>query len=154
MSMALMLTLHILAVIIWVGGMFFAHMALRPAVNELLEPPQRLPLMLKVLDGFFPWVWASVVLILGSGYWVMFSVYYAGGIPLSQWFMAALGTLMAVIFVFIYMVPYRRMAAALAVPELPKAGAAMALIRRLIGVNLVLGLLVTVVVVFGKYSGF
>ncbi len=151
--MTLALILHLLAVIVWVGGMFFAHMALRPAVNALLEPPQRLPLMLKVFDGFFPWVWASVALILGSGYWMMFSI-HGGGILLSQWVMAVLGTLMAAIFVFIYGVPYRRMAAALERAELPKAGASMALIRRLIGTNLILGLLVTVVAVIGKYSGF
>jgi uncharacterized membrane protein len=46
------------------------------------------------------------------------------------------------------------MAAALARKELPQAGAAMALIRRLIGTNLILGLLVTVIAVMGKYSGF
>ncbi len=151
--MSLAITLHILAAIIWVGGMFFAHMALRPAVNELLQPPQRLPLMLKVLDGFFPWVWGSVILILISGYWIMLSV-YSSGIPLSQWSMAILGTIMAAIFVFIYISPYRRMAVALQRTELPKAGVAMALIRRLIGTNLILGLLVTVVAVAGKYSGF
>lgn len=152
MTMSLALTLHILAAIIWVGGMFFAHMALRPAVSELLEPPQRLPLMLKVFDGFFPWVWGCVILILISGYWVMWSV-TAGGIPLSQWFMAVIGTLMAAIFVYIYFLPYRRMAAALTLTKLPKAGAEMMLIRRLIGTNLLLGLLVTVIAVFGKYSG-
>ncbi len=150
---SLALTLHILAAIIWVGGMFFAHMALRPAVNQLLEPPQRLPLMLKVLDGFFPWVWGSVFLILISGYWLMLSG-FAGEISLSQWIMAVTGTVMAAIFVFIYVVPYRRMTAALQHNELPKAGAAMALIRRLIGTNLILGMLITVVAVYGKYSGF
>ncbi len=153
MSMALALTLHILAVIIWVGGMFFAHMALRPAVNALLEPPQRLPLMLRVLDAFFPWVWISVILILASGYWALLTLYPAE-IPLSRWFMTLLGTLMALIFLFIYMVPYRRMKAALQAAELPKAGAAMAVIRRLIGANLLLGLLVAVVAVAGKYGGF
>jgi uncharacterized membrane protein len=153
MMMSLALTLHILAAIIWVGGMFFAHMALRPAVNELLEPPQRLPLMLKVLDGFFPWVWASVILILISGYWAL-SVGFVSGIALSQWVMAVLGTAMATIFVFIYLNPYRHMTAALQRNELPKAGIAMALIRRLIGTNLILGLITTIVAVYGKYGGF
>ncbi len=153
MSIALAQTLHVLAAVIWVGGMFFAHMALRPAVNELLDPPQRLPLMLKVLDGFFPWVWVSVILIIGSGYWFILSA-YAGNVPFSQWVMAVIGTLMAAIFVYIYSVPYRRMAGALSAAELPKAGAAMAMIRRLIGLNLLLGLFVILVAVAGKYSGF
>ena len=151
--LSLALTLHLLAAIVWVGGMFFAHMALRPAVNQLLEPPQRLPLMLKVFDGFFSWVWGAVILILVSGYWLMFGV-FQGDPPLSQWVMAVLGTLMGIIFVIIYSLPYRRMKAALAASELPRAAVAMGLIRRLIGVNLVLGLLVTLVAVTGKYSGF
>jgi uncharacterized membrane protein len=151
--MSLALTLHLIAAIIWVGGMFFAHMALRPAVNELLQPPQRLPLMLKVFDGFFPWVWVSIVSILASGFWILFSV-QGGEAPVSQWLMAGIGCLMALIFAFIYTVPYQRMAAALSAGELPKAGAAMVLIRRLIGTNLILGLLVSMLAVVGKYSGF
>ena len=151
--MSLALTLHLLAAIVWVGGMFFAHMALRPAVNELLQPPQRLPLMLKVFDGFFPWVWLCVVLILASGYWILLGLHDAVA-PASQWFMAGVGTLMAAIFIYIYTIPYRRMGAALRGGELPPAGAAMALIRRLIGINLILGLLVSLVAVAGKYSGF
>ncbi|MEN8166331.1 MAG: hypothetical protein ABFR65_02515 [Pseudomonadota bacterium] len=151
--MTLALTLHLLAAIIWVGGMFFAHMALRPAVNELLQPPQRLPLMLKVFDGFFPWVWGSVVSILVSGFWILFSV-HGGEAPVSQWIMAGIGCLMALIFAFIYTFPYKRMAAALLAGELPKAGAAMLLIRRLIGINLILGLLVSLLAVAGRYSGF
>ncbi len=151
--MSLALTLHLIAVIIWVGGMFFAHMVLRPAVNELLQPPQRLPLMLKVFDGFFPWVWVSIVSILASGFWILFSV-QGGEALISQWLMAGIGCLMAVIFAFIYTVPYRRMAAALSAGELPKAGTAMLLIRRLIGTNLILGLLVSMLAVVGKYSGF
>jgi uncharacterized membrane protein len=152
-TMSIALTLHLLAAIIWVGGMFFAHFALRPAVNQLLEPPERLPLMLKVLDGFFPWVWVAVGLILSSGFWMMFVVFTAAP-PSSQWIMAVIGCLMAIIFSYIYAVPYRRLGTALAVHELADAAAAMALIRRLIGINLVLGLLVTVVAVAGKYHAY
>ncbi|RLW71843.1 MAG: hypothetical protein B6D71_00030, partial [gamma proteobacterium symbiont of Stewartia floridana] len=73
--MSIALTLHLLAVIVWVGGMFFAHVILRPVLNQQLEPHQRLPLLLKVFDGFFPWVWASVITILASGYWMLFTHY-------------------------------------------------------------------------------
>lgn len=151
--MAFALTLHLLAAIIWVGGMFFAHMALRPAVNQLLEPPQRLALMLQVFSGFFPWVWGAVGLILTSGFWMIFAV-YGGEPPLSQWIMTGLGCLMATIFIYIYGIPYRRMGMALAAKEPANAAAAMGVIRRLIGTNLILGLLVSVVAVVGKYTGF
>ena len=39
---AIMLVLHILSVVVWVGGMIFAHQMLRPVVVAVLEPPERL----------------------------------------------------------------------------------------------------------------
>ncbi|MEW8693487.1 MAG: hypothetical protein AB2535_20830, partial [Candidatus Thiodiazotropha endolucinida] len=69
------MTLHIIGVIIWVGGMFFAHMVLRPALNDTLEAPQRLSLLLRVFDGFFPWVWVAVIAIVASGFWMLFMFY-------------------------------------------------------------------------------
>ena len=151
--MSLAMTLHLLAVIVWVGGMFFAHMALRPAVNELLQPPQRLRLMRRVFEGFFPWVWGAVLLILPSGYWMLFTV-FSEAAPASQWFMAITGSLMAAIFIFIYFIPYHQMGQALQAGEPPRAARSLMLIRRLIGTNLILGLLVSAVAVAGKYGGF
>ena len=65
--MAVLLALHTLAVVIWVGGMFFAHMVLRPSAGPL-DAAIRLPLWHRVFQRFFPWVWACVVAILASGY--------------------------------------------------------------------------------------
>ncbi|MES9968216.1 MAG: CopD family protein [Sedimenticola sp.] len=140
------LTLHLLGTVVWVGGMFFAHMALRPVAAELLEPPQRLPLLKGVLDRFFRWVWLAVVLILVTGYWIFLGPFKGEG-ALHVLIMLGVGTVMAAIFVYIYSVPYRRMGAALAAGKLPMAGASMAQIRRLIGLNLVLGLITTVIAV-------
>ncbi len=147
--MAIAITVHLLGVIVWVGGMFFAHVVLRVALNELVEPPERLPLMLRVFDRFFPWVWLSVLTILASGYWMLFSVYQT---ETTFWlsFMSAVGTLMAAIFVFIYAIPYHQLSSALKTHDMPKAVAAISLIRQLILTNLSLGLLVTVVSLLGK----
>src|SRR5690606_1619191 len=57
LSMAVPLVLHILAAVIWVGGMFFAYMALRPAMGATLDPESRPRLWLHTLDRFFRWVW-------------------------------------------------------------------------------------------------
>ena len=153
MSMALAQVVRILAAVIWVGGMFFAHMALRPAVNELLEPPQRLPLMLKVLDGFFPWVWGAVIAIVASGIWMLFA-FYKESIGLWLGFMTVVGTVMSAIFVFIYAIPYQRIGVALKEDDKSNLAAAVGLIRQLILINLTLGVLVTVVAVVGKYGLF
>ena len=52
--MPLLIALHLLAAVIWVGGMFFAYMVLRPSAG-LLEPAARLPLWQRVFGHFFPW---------------------------------------------------------------------------------------------------
>jgi uncharacterized membrane protein len=138
------LALHQLAAIVWVGGMFFAHMALRPAAQELLDPPQRLPLLKKVLDRFFRWVWLAVILILATGYWVFLGP-WQGQAGLYVHVMQGLGLVMAGLYGFVYFVPYRRMGRALEAGDIPAAGAYMAVIRRIIGVNLVLGLTTSVI---------
>ncbi len=149
--MAIAITMHLLGVIVWVGGMFFAHTVLRVALNEMLEPSERLPVMLRVFDRFFPWVWLSVLLILASGYWMLFVVYQT---ETTFWlsFMSVVGTLMAAIFVFIYAIPYHQLSSALKTRDMPKAVAAISLIRQLILTNLSLGLLVTVVSLLGKHG--
>jgi len=43
-AFALPYALHVLAAVVWVGGMFFAWMVLRPAAVSALQPPERLML--------------------------------------------------------------------------------------------------------------
>src|SRR3990167_5321602 len=74
-SMPVAITLHILSAVVWVGGMFFAWMALRPVAASLLEQPLRLPLWSKTFARFFPWVWTAVILLPASGYWMIFEVF-------------------------------------------------------------------------------
>lgn len=143
---SLLLTLHLLATIVWVGGMFFAHMAMRQAANELLDPPQRLPFLKRVLDRFFRWVWLAVLLILASGYWI-FLVLFKAEAGLYVHLMQGLGLVMTGLFCFVYFVPYRRMGLALEQQDIPTAAAQMAVIRKVIGINLILGLVTTVIAV-------
>ena len=90
--MSALLMLHLLGTVVWVGGMFFAHMALRPAAAELLTPQQRLPLLRAVLTRFFRWVWLAVLAILASGYWI-FLVLWQGQAPLHVHLMQGSGFL-------------------------------------------------------------
>jgi hypothetical protein len=68
------LILHIFSAVVWVGGMFFALFVLRPA-TAALEPGTRLDLWLRVFERFFVWVFAAIVLLLASGYAMIFGVY-------------------------------------------------------------------------------
>ncbi len=61
---------HVLAVMVWIGGMVFAHFFMRPAALKL-EPPQRIRLMHGALQRFFAAVLVAIVVILGSGVWMI-----------------------------------------------------------------------------------
>lgn len=144
-----MLLLHLLGVVIWVGGMFFAYMALRPVAASVLEPPQRLTLWAGVFGRFFPWVWASVALILATGLY-MLTVFGGTSVPHYVYAMLVLGVLMMLIFAHVFVVPYGRLRRAVAEQEWKAGGTALGQIRRLVGVNLSLGLLTIVAVFLGR----
>lgn len=147
--MSLSLFLHVLSVVVWVGGMFFAYMALRPVAASVLEPPQRLTLWAGVFGKFFPWVWASVALILATGLY-MLMVLGGTGAPLYALAMLVLGILMMLIFAHVFFAPYGRLKRAVAAQDWKAGGAALGQIRILIGINLSLGLLTIAVVFLGR----
>ncbi len=150
--MGIALALHVLASTIWVGGMFFAYMALRPVAADLLEPPLRLRLWSRVFRRFFPWVWLSVLLLLASGFWMLFAVYRGmGGVGGHVHLMLLLGLVMSAIFAYIWFWPYTGLRAAVAAEDWPTGAARLATIRRLIATNLTLGLLVIAIAILGKY---
>lgn len=147
--MTLSLFLHLLSVVVWVGGMFFAYMALRPVAASLLEPPQRLALWAGVFGKFFPWVWASVTLILLTGLHMLMKLGGAAA-PYYAWTMLVLGVTMMLIFAHVFFAPYGRLRRAVGAQDWKAGGAALGQIRRLIGINLSLGLLTIAVVFLGR----
>ena len=150
--MTLSLFLHVISVVVWVGGMFFAYMALRPVAASVLEPPQRLTLWAGVLDRFFPWVWVSVALILLSGLHMLVLLGGASA-PLYALAMLALGVVMMLIFGHVFFSPYRKLKRAVAAQDWKAGGAALAQIRMLIGINLSIGLIVIALVYLGRMLG-
>ena len=148
MSYRLLLLAHLLGVIVWVGGMFFAHFALRPAAAATLQPPERLRLMAAVLGRFFTWVEWSIVLILASGIAMMGFLGGARGmfaVPAYIHAMLGIGVVMMLLFGHIRFALYKRLAAAVLAADWPAAAAALGSIRVLVAVNLGLGLLVVVI---------
>ena len=149
MTFALML--HVLAAAIWVGGMFFAYMVLRPVAAELLEPPQRLSLWVRVFAGFFPWVWFAVATLLLSGYGMLF-LFFGGmaGAPLYVHLMQGIGLVMMLIFGHVFFAPFRRLKRAVHDQDWQTGGKQLAQIRRLVGANLSLGLLTIALAAGGR----
>ena len=151
MIYATLKTLHVLSIIVWIGGMVFVHFFLRPAVAQL-EPPVRLRLMHDVLGRFFRAVLVASLLTLASGVWMLGRVakqvvQSAGSfeMPLAWTIMAVLGVAMVAIFMYIRFVLYKRFGRSVAAAEWTAGGAALAQIRNWVSINLGLGVLVLLV---------
>ena len=138
------LAVHVLCAVVWVGGMFFAYVVLRPSLS-VLEPIQRIALHTQVFRRFFLIVWHAMPLILLSGFAVVFGLY--GGPAAAPWnvdSMMLLGLIMSAVFLLIVFGPYARFRRT---TDRATAAACIDRIRKLIGVNLVLGI-ITIIVAF------
>ena len=129
---------HLCAVAVWIGGMFFAHFCLRPAAFELLPPPQRVPMMVGALRRFFRWVALAVVLLWATGLARMAQVGF-GASPPSWHAMATIAAVMTAVFVVIAHVVFPKVRAAAEAQRFPEAAAGLGRVRALVAVNLVLG---------------
>jgi uncharacterized membrane protein len=150
-SLALPIAIHITSAVIWVGGMFFAYMALRPVAASQLEPPQRLQLWQGVFKRFFPWVWAIVILLPASGYWMVFGFFGGmGNVGVHIHFMQTVGWLMIALFALLFFQPYARLKSHIAASDWPAAGEALARIRKIMGFNLILGIFIVILSGLGR----
>jgi uncharacterized membrane protein len=144
---------HVLAAVVWVGGMFFALVVLRPS-SSALDPGPRLELWARVLGRFFAWVLTAIVLLMASGYALVFSVF--GGfaaIGLYVQLMMGLGIAMMLLFFHVYFAPFRRFRLAVARRDLAAAGRHLNQIRWFVTVGLTLGLVTVAIGASGRYWG-
>ncbi|MDR7093448.1 CopD family protein [Hydrogenophaga laconesensis] len=140
--------IHVLAVILWVGGMAFAHFFLRPSV-QTLEAPVRLRLLQTVMKRFLSTVLVASLVVLVTGLWMIGRVaketVQAGlsfNMPLDWTIMATLGILMIAIFGHIRFALFKRLTRAVDASDWPAGGAAMASIRAWVFVNLCIGIVI------------
>jgi len=151
--MGIAVMLHVAAVVIWVGGMIFAHAFLRPVAASQLEPPQRLSLWVGVFKRFFPIVWICVITILVTGYGVILAYYPDGmkGLAMHINLMMGLGIIMMLIFMHVFFAPFKRLKKAVEAQDWPAGGKALTQIRHLVGINMVIGLVTAAIATGGKY---
>jgi uncharacterized membrane protein len=149
--MAMLVALHALAAVAWVGGMFFAYVCLRPAAGPL-EPRLRLALWQRVFSRFFPWVWASIAVLLASGYAMLF-LYFGGfkGAGAHIHVMQATGILMMLLFLHLFFAPWRRFSRALEAGQFDSAAQSLNQMRRIVAINLVLGLITIAAGASGRF---
>jgi uncharacterized membrane protein len=151
---AVLIALHLLAAVVWVGGMFFAYVMVRPAAVAALEPPLRGGLWQGIFERLFRYVWAAVIVLPATGYWMIFE--YLGGFagaPLHVHLMQGLAIAMIALFLVLYFGPFQRFGAARAAKDQPAAAAELNRIRRIVGANTILGGLTILVAVFGRAGG-
>ena len=145
-AFAIAYSLHVLAALIWVGGMFFAWMVLRPAAVTALEGPARLKLWVEVFQRFFVWVWIAVVILPISGVGLL-QMRFNGFETAPRYVQIMMGLYIVMVALFIRI-------QSLQLPELRKAveaqawadgAAVMGRIRRLVGCNLIVGLVLVAI---------
>ncbi len=146
---SLLLFAHITSVVVWVGGMFFAYVCLRPAAVALLQPPERLRLWHGVFSRFFPAVWIAVCTIAASGFLML-----AGApTPLYQHLMMGSGLVMIGIFIYVAAAPTAELGRAVEAEDWKRGAAALNRIRQMVGTNLALGFVTIAIATLGRNLG-
>jgi len=137
---ALVYVLHVFSAVLWVGGMFFAWMILRPAVIDALEGPARLKLWVHVFPRFFVWVWCAVIMLPVTGIG-MINVNFSGfqTAPRYVQIMIGLYVVMVALFLRISTLNLPQLRKAVAEEQWADGAAALGGIRRLVGINLIVG---------------
>ena len=152
--------LHVLSATVWVGGMFFAFVCMRPAAAGF-EPDVRVKLWAGALGRFFPWVWMAIVLLLVTGTWMTLKITAIGedasvlgrikAASPHVHIMMVLGILMMLMAAHVNFAPLKRLKRAVAESHWTEAGKNLNQIRIFIAVNLALGLVVVAVAASGRY---
>ena len=151
MTLTASMILHLLSAVVWVGGMFFAYMFLRPVAASQLEPPARLTLWVGVFQRFFPFVWLSILFLPLTGYLMIFDIWgNMAATPLYVHIMNGLGIVMILIYLHVYFAPFKRLKEAVIKQDWPEGGRNLNIIRKMVGMNTMIGLLTIIIVAGGR----
>jgi uncharacterized membrane protein len=105
-----------------------------------------------VFARFLPWVGASVVALLVTGFAMIFLLF--GGmaaLPLYVNLMLGLGIVMMLIYLHLTFAPYKRLRQNVERGAFREAGKALHQIRVLVGINLIIGALTVIIGGTGRY---
>ena len=138
--------LHLIAGIVWMGGMTFMLFALRPAALGALDAQPRAILMGQVWKRFYVWVLLAIVALFTTGTHLYTTTFRAakmatgaGSVPLGWNIMLVLGITMMLIFGHIYFAGFKKYKRAVANGEWPVAAKAAGFIHSMTLINFTLG---------------
>ena len=149
--MSIVLSLHLLSAVVWVGGMFFAYVCLRPVAAQLLDPPVKLTLWSRVFSQFFVFVWASILILIVTGHWMISLLGGMSGVGKHIHIMLGLGYVMFMLYGHLFFASFKRLKLAVAISDWDDAANRLNTMRRLVGINLSLGIVTVIVASGGKY---
>ncbi|MDH0747501.1 DUF2269 family protein [Pseudomonas sp. GD03842] len=143
---ALVYVLHVVSAVLWVGGMFFAWMILRPAVIAALEGPARLKLWIQVFPRFFVWVWCAVIMLPVTGIG-MININFSGFQTAPRYVQVMIGLyiVMTALFLRISTLNLPQLRKSVEAEQWAEGAAALGGIRRLVGINLLIGIAVVAI---------
>lgn len=126
--------LHILSAIVWIGGMVFSLLFLKPSLKEISNEEQRKRFLHSVFLRFFGAVWLSIVLlfITGMGLWHGYRKDFSHN-PLFH-AKLFLFTLMVIVFFYLFFFLFRK--------------GRFSHIPNIVAVNLFLGLLILLIITY------
>ena len=151
---AIAIILHLIAINVWVGGMFFLVMVLGRAISTL-EQAQQLTVWATILKSFFLWVWLAVLTLLSTGIGMLvYRFHDFMNAPAYVLVMACLGVLMMLIFLLMYFVFYQKFKHAIQDQAVEKASSNLRVMRILGFVSMTLGLCVVIAIGGGPYVTF
>jgi len=151
MMVPLVLALHTMAAVVWVGGLFLVVTILRPALLSL-PLPERLGLWRHILERFFTWVWISVIVLLVSGYAVVFFGYQGfASVGLHIHIMQLTGLVMVLLFVLMWAMPWQDFRHAFDAGHFEDAAKSLKRIGLVTAINLPLGLFTSVIGATGSF---
>ena len=143
--------LHAIAATLWIGGIFFAFMALRPAAQEVLQPRERLHLWRAAYRKFFQLVWVLISILLVTGYYQLFFRFgvceFAALLASDAYYWADNGRR----FFYLYFSLYGRLCRLIDTEDISAASDTLKKMRPVIAANLFLGIVITAVGVCGPY---
>ncbi len=150
--MFIAIAIHVVSAVVWIGGMFFAYICLRPVAASLLDPPLRLRLWVQSFERFFIYVWTAVIALPITGAWLAQGMFPGG---MAAWpgyvhAMVGIGIIMIALFGHVYFAPYQRLRKAVAAQDWVAGGQQLGQIRRLVGINLIFGLVIATVASAGR----
>ena len=146
-----LIALHVLAAVLWVGGMFFSLFVVRPVLLSL-QPPERLRIWSLMLSRFFVFVGIAITVIVVTGYLLVMARYGGfAGAPGYVHAMHLLAWTMAALFIWLLVFPFRNMRQQLALGEYAAAAGELNRIRHIVTINLLLGVVVIVTATAGPY---